>query len=41
MRTTSCGESEGKIPLERRTRIWENNIKMDLRRNSVYGCGLD
>jgi hypothetical protein len=34
------GESEGKIPLGRPRRRWEDGIIMDLR-EIVWGCGLD
>jgi hypothetical protein len=33
-----AGEPEGNIPLGRRRRIWEDNIRMDLR---VGRCELD
>jgi hypothetical protein len=34
------GRPEGRRPLERPRRRWEDNIKMDLR-EIVWGCGLD
>jgi hypothetical protein len=34
------GKPEGKRPLERTTRTWENGLKMDLR-VSVGRCGVD
>jgi hypothetical protein len=43
-RRTMCrvlvGKPEGKTPLERPRRRWENGIKMDLRK-TVWGCGVD
>jgi hypothetical protein len=35
------GRPEGRRPLERPRLRWEDNIKMDLRKNSVWGCGWD
>jgi hypothetical protein len=35
------GRPEGRRPLGRPRRRWEDNIKMDLRLNRVWGCGLD
>jgi len=35
------GKSEGKRPCPRPKRRWENNIRMDLKRNWVGRCGLD
>jgi hypothetical protein len=35
------GRSEGRRPLGRPRRRWEDNIKMDLAGNGVWGCGLD
>jgi hypothetical protein len=32
---------EGKRPLERPRRRWENGISMDLRENGWKGCGVD
>jgi hypothetical protein len=37
--TVVVGKSEGKRLLERYRRIWEDNIKMDLR--ELGWCGLD
>jgi hypothetical protein len=34
------GKPEGRIPLRRPRRRWEENIKMD-KGNRVWGCGLD
>jgi len=31
----------GKRPLGRYRHTWEDNIRMDLKRNSVERCGLD
>ena len=35
------GKPEGKRPLGRPRREWENNIKMDLHEVGCGGCGLD
>jgi hypothetical protein len=35
------GKPEGRRPLERHWRRWEDNIKMDLGGKRVWGCGLD
>jgi hypothetical protein len=35
------GRPEGRRPLGRPRRRWEDNIKMDLREIRVWGCGLD
>jgi hypothetical protein len=35
------GRPEGRRPLRRPRRRWEDHIKMDLRVNRVWGCGLD
>jgi hypothetical protein len=35
------GKSEGKITFGRKSRIWEDNIRMDHRGNRVGSCGLD
>jgi hypothetical protein len=35
------GKSEVKSPLARSRRRWEDNIKMDLSRNGMWGNGLD
>jgi hypothetical protein len=35
------GRSEGRRPLGRLRRRWEDNIKMDLREIGFGGCGLD
>jgi hypothetical protein len=35
------GRPEGRRPLGRLRRRWEDNIKMDLKGNRVWGCGLD
>jgi hypothetical protein len=35
------GWPEGKRPLGRPRRRWEEIIKMDLRENRVWGCELD
>jgi hypothetical protein len=35
------GNPEGKMPLRRSRRKWEDNIKMDLKTNRVGSCGLD
>jgi hypothetical protein len=32
---------EGKRPLERPRRRWEDGLKMDLREIGWWGCGLD
>jgi hypothetical protein len=32
------GRPEGKRPLRRRKRRWEDNIKMDLREIGIYGA---
>jgi len=32
---------EGKRPLGRPRRRWEDNIRMDLRGSGMWGCGLD
>jgi hypothetical protein len=34
------GKPEGKRPVRRITRAWEDNIKTDLKRNRVEGCKL-
>jgi hypothetical protein len=34
------GWPEGRRPLGRPRRRWEDNIKIDLRGNRVWGCGL-
>jgi hypothetical protein len=36
----SVGKPEGKSPLERPRRIWEDGIRMDLREID-WGCGVD
>jgi hypothetical protein len=33
------GKSEGKTPLGRPVRRWDNNIKMDLPEIKMRGCG--
>jgi hypothetical protein len=38
---TLVGKPEGRRPLARPRRRWEDNIKMDLKGNRVWGCGLD
>jgi hypothetical protein len=35
------GKPEGKRPLERPRRRWENGIRMDLNEIGLEGCGLD
>jgi hypothetical protein len=35
------GKPEGKRPLERPRRRWEDGIKMDLREIGWGGCGVD
>jgi hypothetical protein len=35
------GKPEGKRPLERPRRRWEDGIKMDLREIGYGGCGVD
>jgi hypothetical protein len=35
------GKAEGKRPLERRSRSWEDGIKMDLREIGWGVCGVD
>jgi hypothetical protein len=35
------GKPEGKIPLERPRRRWEDGIKMDLRESGGGGSGMD
>jgi hypothetical protein len=35
------GKPEGRRPLGRPRRRWEDNIKMDLREIGFWGCGLD
>jgi len=35
------GKPEGKRPLGRHRRRWENNIKTDLQEVRCGGCGLD
>ena len=35
------GKPEGRKPLERSRRRWENNIKMDLREVGLGGGGMD
>ena len=35
------GKPEGKRPLGRPRRRWENNIKMDLQEVGMWGHGLD
>jgi hypothetical protein len=35
------GRPEGRRPLGRPRRRWEDNIKMDLREIGFEGCGLD
>jgi hypothetical protein len=35
------GRPEGRRPLGRPRRKWEDNIKMDLREIGFVGCGLD
>jgi hypothetical protein len=35
------GKPEGKRPLETPRRIWEDNMRMDLRKNRVRRCGVD
>jgi hypothetical protein len=35
------GEPEGKRPLVRPKRRWEDNIRMDLLGNRVLSCGLE
>jgi hypothetical protein len=35
------GRPEGRRPLGRPRRRWEDNIKMDLREIRFWGCGLD
>jgi hypothetical protein len=35
------GSPEGRRPLGRPRRRWEDNIKMDLREIGFWGCGLD
>jgi hypothetical protein len=35
------GKPEGKRPLERPRRRWEDGIKMDLREIGLGGCGVD
>jgi hypothetical protein len=35
------GQPEGKRPLGRPRRRWENGIRMDLRKIGWGGCGLD
>ena len=35
------GKSEGKRPLGRPRRRWDDNIKMDLQEVVYGGCGLD
>ena len=35
------GKPEGKRPLWRLRRRWEDNIKMDLKEVGFRGCGLD
>jgi hypothetical protein len=35
------GKPEGKRPLERPKCTWEDNIRMDLKRNRAVSCGLD
>jgi hypothetical protein len=34
------GKSEGRRPLGRQRRRWENNITVDLKRGSMEWCGL-
>jgi hypothetical protein len=36
-----CGKPEGKRPLGRPRRRWEDNIKIYLPRRVMWGCGLD
>jgi hypothetical protein len=35
------GKPEGKRPLGRPRRRWEDGIRMDLKENGFGGCGLD
>jgi hypothetical protein len=35
------GKAEGKRPLGRRRRRWEDGIKMDIREIGWGGCGVD
>jgi hypothetical protein len=35
------GKPEGKRPLGRPRRMWEDGIRMDLRESGLGGCGLD
>jgi hypothetical protein len=35
------GKTEGKRPLRRPRRKWEDGIRMDLREIGLGGCGLD
>jgi hypothetical protein len=35
------GRLEGRRPLGRPRRRWEDNMKIDLRGNRIWGCGLD
>jgi hypothetical protein len=35
------GVPEGKRPLGRLKFRWEDNIKIDIKRNKMGGCGLD
>jgi hypothetical protein len=35
-----AGKYKGKRPLGRPGRRWENEIKMDLKRNKMFGLGL-
>jgi hypothetical protein len=35
------GKPEGKGPLERSRRRWEDGIRMDLRETGSRGCGVD
>jgi hypothetical protein len=35
------GKPEGKRPLERPRRRWEDGIEMDLREIGLGGCGVD
>jgi hypothetical protein len=35
------GKPEGKIPLGRQTRRWEDGIRMDLRKTDLGGGGVD
>jgi hypothetical protein len=39
--TILVGKSEGNSPLRRFRCRWEDNIKIDFKRNRVGGCGID